>query len=201
MIIKLLNRNVAIGDESREAIHNWEATDETVNVVELDRPITIGEVEEGIKKLKLGKASGFNGVINEFFKYEGHQVNEFLCNLFNKTLDLEYFLETWAVGTIIPIYKGGDKNDPENYRGITLICCLGKLFTNIINIRLSIWAENKNIFGEEQYSFRKSRGTADCIFILHGIIEYFLSKKKKIELCFSRLQKSFRLYRKRSRMV
>ena len=47
------------------------------------------------------------------------------------------FPEIWALGQIIPIYKKkGSKRDPGNYRGITLLSCLGKFFNIILNNRL-----------------------------------------------------------------
>ena len=75
------------------------------------------------------------------------------------------FPEIWATGEIIPIHKKGDINDPSNYRGITLLSCLGKLFTNVINNRLTAWAEENDIYCENQFGFRKSRGITDCMFI------------------------------------
>jgi hypothetical protein len=41
--------------------------------------------------------------------------------------------QSWAVGYISPIYKGnGDVQDPDNYRGITILSCFGKLFTAVL---------------------------------------------------------------------
>ena len=43
----------------------------------------------------------------------------------------------WSIGYISPIYKGkGEENDPDNYRGITVLSCFGKLFTSVINDRI-----------------------------------------------------------------
>ena len=56
--------------------------------------------------------------------------------LFNKILDTSTYPEAWSLGLTIPIYKKkGDKKDCNNYRGITLLSCLGKLFTTVLNER------------------------------------------------------------------
>ena len=55
------------------------------------------------------------------------------------------------------IYQNdGSKSDPENYRGITLVSCLSKLFTGVINKRLSEYLENNNLLNENQTRFRKT---------------------------------------------
>ena len=52
-----------------------------------------------------------------------------------------YFPENWSEGFIVPIFKKGDINEVSNYRGITLLSTLGKLFTRILDNRLNKWAE------------------------------------------------------------
>ena len=44
---------------------------------------------------------------------------------FNLIFEKGVFPDTWLIGIIKPIYKTGDKNNPENYRPITLLSCLG----------------------------------------------------------------------------
>jgi hypothetical protein len=45
--------------------------------------------------------------------------------------------KSWKELFTIPIYKSGDKNDPNNYRGVSLINCLPKIFNTILNNRIS----------------------------------------------------------------
>ena len=70
-------------------------------------------------------------------------MHDVYVNLFNLVFDTGIIPEAWSVGKIIPIYKQkGDKSDPSNYRPITLLSCMGKLFTSVINNRLQSFAEN-----------------------------------------------------------
>ena len=64
-------------------------------------------------------------------------MRKILSKLFNIIFDLGLVPTQWSIGNIIPIYKQkGNKDDPANYRPITLLCCMGKLFKSIINSRL-----------------------------------------------------------------
>ena len=62
----------------------------------------------------------------------------------------------------MPIHKKGSLNNVENYRGITLLSVLGKLFTGVLNNRLSEWAENYYIYIEAQAGFRSHMITFLC---------------------------------------
>ena len=75
--------------------------------------------------------------------------------------------------------KKEDINQVDNYRGITLLCTLGKLFSRILNNRLTKWAEEYHIYVEAQAGFRKNIGTIDNIFVLHGVINHLLNENKK----------------------
>ena len=60
-----------------------------------------------------------------------------ITQLFNIALNTGIVSTDWCIGLICPIYKNKrQRNDPDNYRGITLLSCIGKLFTCCLNHRL-----------------------------------------------------------------
>jgi hypothetical protein len=101
----------------------------------------------------------------------------------------------WTIGLIKPIFKNkGSSDNPDNYRGITLLSCLGKLFTSVINKRLTDYLESMEILGEEQAGFRDGYSTMDHIFVLHSIIDLYLhQKRKRIYCAFIDYKKAFDL--------
>ena len=101
-----------------------------------------------------------------------NSLKNYLHNLFNKIFELGYFPEDWSEGLIVPIFKKGEKDEVSNYRGITLLSIIGKLFTRILNNRLNNWAEEYNIYVEAQAGFRKRMGAIDNIFILNNMITH-----------------------------
>ena len=78
----------------------------------------------------------------------------------------------WLEGVIIPIYKHkGDSNVAANYRPITILSCLGKLFTAVLNQRLTKYLDENETVNENQAGFRKGYSVTDHIFILYSLIE------------------------------
>ena len=62
--------------------------------------------------------------------------------LLNLIFETGHVPELWSIGIVIPIYKNkGDKFQPQNCRPVTLLSCLGKIFTSILNMRLNTFIE------------------------------------------------------------
>ena len=76
--------------------------------------------------------------------------------VFNKLLKEGQCPASWTEGIIIPIYKQGGHTSPNNYRGIILNSCLGKLFCHVLNARISNNLENRSFHTKEQADFRKN---------------------------------------------
>ena len=77
---------------------------------------------------KSGKSPGTDSLPPEFFKQHVNFIIPYLELLFNAVLDTGVFPDTWNVGMIVPLYKKGDKHDPNNYRGISLLNIMGKIY-------------------------------------------------------------------------
>ena len=158
---------------------------------ELNLEFLEGDIERSIKQLKSNKSEGPDKIINEFLIHGHHILQSTICNLFNKIFDLGYFPEEWSEGYIIPLHKKCSINDVGNYRGITLLSVLGKLFTRVLNNRLSDWAENYFVLIEAQAGFRPGMSTTDNIFVLHGLITHLLNEGKKLYCAFVDFTKAF----------
>ena len=158
----------------------------------LDYPITENELIDKIQALKNKKASGPDGILNEMLKNTEHKLRSALLKLFNLVLSVGHFPEAWNQGLITPIFKSGDKSDPNNYRGICVSSNLGKLFCNIINTRLVHFLTEHNVLSKSQIGFLPNYRTSDHIFTLHTLIDKYINQNKtKIFACFVDFQKAF----------
>lgn len=68
-------------------------------------------------------------------KHSSPKLQLAILKLFNVVLECGFFPVIWNRGLINPIYKNGDKFDPNNYRGICVNSNLGKVFCSILNTR------------------------------------------------------------------
>ena len=110
--------------------------------------------------------------------------------MFKVILKTGIYPKSWKESFTIPIYKPGDKNDPNNYRGVSLINCLPKIFNTILNNRLIKIIEDH--LSNSLFGFRENHRTADSIFVLKSLINKYIHKnKKKIYACFVDLRKAF----------
>jgi hypothetical protein len=163
-------------------------------IEEFNLDFTNEEILKNIHNLKNNKSEGGDYIKNEFLKNLPLSLVELIVKLFNLILRTGHVPEEWAIGLIVPIFKKkGSKSDPNNYRGITLLSCLGKLFTLCLNNRISIFSTNRGIIGEEQAAFREDYSTLDHAFVLNELINMYLQngKKKRLYCCFIDYQKAF----------
>ena len=111
-------------------------------------------------------------------------------NLFNIILETGCFPEAWAVGMIVPIFKNkGSKNDPNNYRGISLLSCMSKYLNSVLNNRLKAVAE-KNLSLVEAV-FYPGFSTMDHAFTLLCIFALYERLQKNLFVAFIDYQKAF----------
>ena len=120
----------------------------------LDGVIYVAEVQAAIKALKDNKAAGPDGLSSEFFRYSAPCVSHFLTEYFHKLFNTGTFPSEWSESVILPIYKKCYVNSPNNYRGISLLNVDGKLYSYILNKRLTQWIEDNKMLNEAQAGFR-----------------------------------------------
>ena len=181
-------------EKENDSQSNPDLDDPTDECETLNIAFEINEIYKIIKGLKNNKAPGIDFLKNEFLKNAPHELVKFICDFFNLILRTGLVPDIWCKGLIMPLYKNkGVRNDPDNYRGITLLSCLGKLFTACLSDRVAKFMYKDNKMGVEQAGFRPGFSTMDHIFALHSIIEYYKNKKSRVYVAFIDYTKAFDL--------
>ena len=171
--------------------NNYDFDTDDCSFEELDKPITVSEIEKSIKSLKKNKAYAGDLLLNEYFIESCDILASHLVDIFNGIFNSGHFPDNWSEAIMVPIYKKNDPDDVNNYRGISLVSCLSKIFTGILNKRLNNWVDNNNIVSDAQFGFRRGRSTVDAIFVLNAIIQRILSKNERLACAFVDLRKAF----------
>ena len=93
---------------------------------------------------------------------------------------------------IVPLFKKGDKDIPNNYRGISLLSVASKCYTTVLRNRLTKWMDDHEKVVEAQAGFRKGYSTIDHVYTLPAVIEKYLGRKGgMLYVAFIDLQEAF----------
>jgi len=152
-----------------------------------DEEISLKGVKNGIMKLKKRKAPGCDGIMNELLKYGGEDLAKELAMLFKKILAEGKIPEEWKTSMTLPMFKKGQRSNPENYRGITLLNATQKLLSKIVLDKLNAYSQ----ISEEQQGFRPNRSTTDALFIIRQVVEKAIEFNNPAFICFVDLVKAF----------
>ena len=158
----------------------------------LNSEFSSSEVQESVKSLKMGKSCYIDNIGNEVIKHGYSNMEPALIALFNVVLRYGSFPKIWSDGLIIPLHKKDDKLDPNNYRGIVISSCLGKLFLKILTKRINKYMETTGKWSTYQCGFKQDHRTEDNLFLLNTIYEKYVKRqKKKVYMAFIDFSKFF----------
>jgi len=166
---------------------------------EKERKITEGEEEldnkeiaRAVGRMKKKKAAGYDGIPMEAWMYGGKAVREGLGEVIRQAWKEGITPKDWKMSVIVPIFKKGDQDRAENYRGISLLGTAYKIYAEILRRRIEEEVERLRMLPESQCGFRKGRGTIDNIFILNHLIQREgMKEEKKIFATFIDLRAAF----------
>ena len=150
----------------------------------INEPISYEEINNVVQELKLNKSPGEDTIPNEILKLK--PVVCILYKLFHFCFANSIVPTAWLKGVITPIPKSTFKDPcmPLNYRGITLLSCMSKVYTKVLNKRIISYVEEGNILVEEQPGFRAHRSCLDNLFSLTSIIRNENSAEKHVYAAF-----------------
>ena len=158
----------------------------------LDYNIELEEMLKASYILKCNKATGYDSLSNEMIKCLLDINPRILLKLFNCILNKNPTINKWMISILNPIHKSGNKAEPANYRGISIMSCLGKFFNSILNLRLTNYVLENKILKDIQLGFRKGNRITDAHIILHSLIQQYCYKNsQKLYGCFVDFKKAF----------
>lgn len=169
-------------NSEEETILSYEGTSEIGEVTE-------SEILQQIKKLKYNKSPGPDNISNEALKWGAQLIIPFLKELFNMVFKLEQVPHQWCKSDIILLYKKGDPKEINNYRPISLLATIYKVFSSLLLNRITTKIEERQPL--EQAGFRSGFSTTDHIHAIEQLLEKFKEFNQPLYIGFIDYRKAF----------
>ena len=126
------------------------------------RPCTTNDVDSIIKQMK-NSSGNIDSYSPKILKVITDIVSPVIASLINKSLLLGYFPKKFKLARVIALHKGGSKEELGNYRPISLLPTLSKVFERFVYNQLYDFLEKFNILTPKQFGFRKGKSTIQAV--------------------------------------
>lgn len=160
-----------------------------VTVPVLDDPILAAEVDSQIRKMKVDKACGPDGLPPGVFAMLPPAWLLTLTTLFNAVFTSGVYPASWMRAKLFTVFKRGNRSDPNNYRGISVINAITKLYDMVLCHRLSLWFRPYR----EQAGAQSRRGCIEHLVTLRLLTDTARRKKFKLFVTFVDFSKAYDL--------
>ena len=152
-------------------------------------PALVGKI---IGNLNPSTASGPDNIPVTVFQKCSPELSSILSKLFNKCLTESSFPSCWKSASVVPVFKNnGDRSNPLNYRPISLLNTISKIFESTIAKALMSHLESNGLLSDCQYGFRPSRSTADLLTVISDRFYRALDGRGEARLVALDISKAF----------
>ena len=114
-----------------------------------------------------------------------------LSEVVNASFTEGVFPKALKIAKVIPIYKGGSKQDVSNYRPISLLSSFSKIYEKLVHSRVLEFLDKHNSLFENQYGFRPGRSCEHALLNAQSTILHSLSKNQVALLLLLDYSKAF----------
>ena len=180
------------GEEKAELLASYFA--DKMTVPDTDRPtpfvpsrtnkrlstfaITQKEVEQELLQVDVKKSLGPDGISPYTLRRCAYQLAAPLAFLFKNCLEQQEWPYLWKWARVLAVHKKNSRSYVKNYRPISLLSVVGKLFEKIIAKQVTNFLENNLLLSQKQFGFRKNRSTSDLLLQLTTSWQQSLDKGK-----------------------
>ena len=197
-----LKANLIAETFARNSIREWESSpsiDESISTAisqgseePYNRDFELFELYAALESLRKKSSPGEDTITYTMIKAFSQETLKELLSIYNQIFSLGDYPSQWKEGLIMPILKPGKPPDnPNSYRPVTMLSCVGKVFERLIKNRLEYIVESKSVLDSSQSGFRAGQGTIDVLLKLENLIRDSLSNKKICLVTYIDLKSAF----------
>ena len=149
------------------------------------------EIIEAINGLKCHKSPGYIDVPVKLIKHAKSIIASYLKRSFNSCIEKGYYPDQLKIAKVIPLDKSGSKTEVGNYRPISILSPINKIFETLLHKRLIAYWEKFNLFSNHQFGFRKKHSTNLAILDYIETILDLRDKNNIVSSTFIDIRKAF----------
>ena len=169
----------------------WQYYGETVEDEVHDIQTDVEEVISLCKDIITLKSSGIDDISSKLCKDAFLAIPHQITHMFNCSLTAGKFPKAWKMAKVVPIFKGGDREEVSNYRPISLLTLPGKILEKIVHKQISNFLEVNHFLTDNQGGFRKGFSTTSTIADLTDDLFSEVIEGRTTLAAFIDLQKAF----------
>ena len=137
------------------------------------------------------KSFGYDLISNKIVQVTNETISSYLEVLFHKCLKEGVFPDSFKIAQVIPLFKGGDRQDLNCYRPISLLPTISKIFERILAKRVIKFFTKFKLFSNDQFGFRSKFCTEYAIIDIYDKLINNLDKGLSSCAIFLDLAKAF----------
>ncbi len=153
--------------------------------------INVHEIERVLGNFDTSNGFGPDGLANVFLKIGFPVIAESLCAIFNLSLATGTFPDSWKIARVAPIFKSGQQDDCSNYRPISVLPFLARLFEKLAYNQVYAYLINNKLLFSNQSAFRLLHSVVTCLLASTNDWYVNMDNGKYIANVFIDLKKAF----------
>ena len=162
--------------------------------VSIDSPfkstnVSVGEVKSLLRNIDSSKATVYDTIPPKLVKAAANELAQPISSLVNMSLSLSRFPDQLKKSETSPLYKGQNNLEPQNYRPLSVLTCLSKIFERVYNDQMGVYF--KDILSTLLFAFRKRYGCPHVLTKLMENIKQALDEGENVGLILLDLSKAF----------
>jgi len=156
-----------------------------------DCMVTKEIVEKKLKGLNIAKTPGPDGMHPRILRETSSEISVPLAHIFNASLQQGKLPQDWKKANITAIYKKGDKQQPSNYRPVSLTSIVVKLLETLIREVIMEHMQTNKLFSKKQYGFIPGRSTVLQLLTVLDHWTEILDQGGEVDVVYCDFQKAF----------
>ena len=153
--------------------------------------VSVDKVKNIILGLKTKSSFGHDSISNSLLKHLEPLLSKPLALIINQSLAMGIFPDKLKIAKVIPIHKKNDIHLMENYRPISILPSISKVFERVVHEQIYSYFLNNNLLSSSQYGFRKQHSTEHAVLEVVDRVASGLEKGNTPIAIFLDLSKAF----------